>query len=82
MYISLLLRDDIKIDFQVAFNTVTIAQKPYSLQAKRVRKNVDMNWLFHKGDIAMKHAVKAGGQGGLADTNVIILSRSICPFTS
>jgi len=34
--------------FLVAFNTVTIAQKPYSLQAKRVRENVDMNWLFHK----------------------------------
>src|ERR1035437_10055740 len=38
--------------------------------SKRVRENFDFNWLFHKGDIAIKHAVKAGGYGGLTDVNV------------
>lgn len=37
---------------------------------KRVRENFDPNWMFHKGDIAIKRAVKAGGYGGLTDINV------------
>ena len=38
--------------------------------SKRTRANFDNNWRFHKGDIAIKRAVKAGGYGGLTDVNV------------
>jgi beta-galactosidase len=38
--------------------------------SKRTRENFDNNWRFHKGDIAIKRAVKAGGYGGLTDVNV------------
>ena len=39
-------------------------------QFKRTKDNFDANWQFHKGDIAIKRAVKAGGYGGLTDVNV------------
>lgn len=39
-------------------------------KTERNRENFDWSWQFHKGDIAIKMAVKAGGQGGLADANV------------
>ena len=29
---------------------------------RRTRENFDFNWQFHKGDIAMKKMVKAGGK--------------------
>jgi len=35
--------------------------------SKRTRENFDSSWLFHKGDIAIKRAVKACGYGGLTD---------------
>ena len=38
--------------------------------SKRAKENFDFNWQFHKGDIAMKRSIKAGGQGGLTDANV------------
>ena len=38
--------------------------------SKRTRANFDNNWRFHKGDIAIKRAVKAGGYGGLTDVKV------------
>ena len=38
--------------------------------SKRARDNFDSFWQFHKGDIAIKRAVKAGGYGGLTDVNV------------
>lgn len=38
--------------------------------SQRVRESFDWNWQFHKGDIAIKLAVKAGMQGGLSDVNV------------
>ncbi|MBB3188479.1 beta-galactosidase GalA [Microbacter margulisiae] len=41
----------------------------------RVRENFDFDWQFHKGDIAMKHVVKAGGQGGITDVNVPVLNQ-------
>lgn len=37
------------------------------LQPSRVRENFDRDWFFHKGDIAMKYAVKAGKTGGITD---------------
>src|SRR5665647_497497 len=39
--------------------------------SKRVRECFDFNWLFHKGDLAIKYAVKAGRYGGLTDINVV-----------
>jgi beta-galactosidase len=41
---------------------------------KRTRENFDCNWQFHKGNIAMKRVIKAGGQGGLTDANVKIVT--------
>jgi beta-galactosidase len=41
---------------------------------KRVIEGFDFNWQFHKGDIAIKPVVKAGGQGGLTDVNVKIVT--------
>src|SRR5665647_682658 len=43
-------------------------------QTKRVKENFDFNWQFHKGDIAIKRAVKAGRQGGLSDANVRVVT--------
>ena len=42
--------------------------------SKRARENFDFNWQFHKGDIAMKRSIKAGGQGGLTDANVKLVT--------
>jgi len=42
---------------------------------KRTRENFDFNWQFHKGDIAIKRIVKVGGQGGITDINVKIISK-------
>ena len=36
----------------------------------RVRESFDEGWQFHKGDIVIKRAVKAGRHGGLADADV------------
>ncbi|MEI6139921.1 MAG: beta-galactosidase GalA [Mariniphaga sp.] len=52
-------------------NTQDLHQKAIS---KRSKENFDFNWQFHKGDIAIKREVKAGGQGGITDTNVKILT--------
>ncbi|MBN1998395.1 hypothetical protein JW935_12630 [candidate division KSB1 bacterium] len=41
---------------------------------KRAKECFDFNWQFHKGDIAMKRVVQAGGQGGLTDVHVIIIT--------
>lgn len=38
--------------------------------SKRSKECFDFNWQFHKGDIAIKRAVKAAGYGGLTDVNV------------
>lgn len=40
--------------------------------SQRTKENFDFDWLFHKGDIVIKRAVKAGGQGGLTDIHVKI----------
>jgi beta-galactosidase len=49
--------------------TITNTYGQFTLQ-KRIHENFDFNWQFHKGNIAMKHVVKSGGQGGLTDANV------------
>jgi hypothetical protein len=47
---------------------------PQPALSKRTKENFDLNWQFHKGDIAMKHVVKAGCQGGLTDINVKVVT--------
>ena len=46
-----------------------------TILGKRDSEKFDFSWQFHKGDIAMKRVVKAGGQGGLTDINVKIISK-------
>ena len=66
----------------VAFLTVTFflsssfagAQQVQKYPSERTRENFDFNWQFHKGNIAMKLTVKAGGQGGLTDANVKVVN--------
>jgi len=43
--------------------------------SKRAKVNFDLNWQFHKGDIAIKRQVKVGGQGGMTDVNVKTFSK-------
>jgi len=38
--------------------------------SRRTRDNFDSSWLFHKGDIVIKRAVKASGYEDLTDLNV------------
>ncbi|MGZ3750963.1 MAG: beta-galactosidase GalA, partial [Mucilaginibacter sp.] len=38
--------------------------------SKRSKECFDFSWQFHKGNIAIKRAVKAVGYGGLTDINV------------
>jgi len=40
--------------------------------SRRTKDNFDSSWQFHKGDITIKRAVKAGGYGGLTNVNVKI----------
>ncbi|HEY5368147.1 MAG TPA: beta-galactosidase GalA [Hanamia sp.] len=44
-----------------------------AVSAERTKENFDFNWQFHKGDIAIKHVVQAGGQGGLTDADVKVI---------
>jgi beta-galactosidase len=48
--------------------------KQQTTRLNRSRDCFDERWQFHKGDIAMKRAVKAGGQGGLTDARVKIIT--------
>jgi beta-galactosidase len=43
-------------------------------QGIRSKECFDFNWQFHKGNIAMKRILKVGGQGGLTDVGVEILT--------
>jgi len=53
-------------------NAQNLQQPNLSIRAK---ENFDFNWQFHKGDIAMKRSVKVGGQAGLTDIKVKIISK-------
>src|SRR5438045_312383 len=46
------------------------AQANHFAGSKRLKESFDESWQFHKGNIAMKRQIKAGGQGGLTDINV------------
>src|SRR3989339_1508117 len=53
-----------------------------TISSKRAKENFDFGWLFHKGDIAIKHVVRVG-QGGLTDVNpqVITMEDTIIDYT-
>lgn len=40
-----------------------------SAKSKRVKENFDFGWMFHKGELKIERAVKAGKYGGVTDTN-------------
>lgn len=44
------------------------------MSGKRAKENFDQRWYFHKGDIAIKRVIQAGGQRGLTDVNVRVIS--------
>lgn len=54
----------------VLFSVEASAQNGLTPLSARERENFDLSWHFHKGDIAIKRAVKAAGYGGLTDINV------------
>lgn len=57
--------------FSVNGNSQDLQQ---ATSGKRIKENFDFSWQFHKGDIAIKRAVKAGKQGGLTDANVNVVT--------
>jgi beta-galactosidase len=52
------------------------------ISGQRTKENFDFNWQFHKGDIAMKYQVKAGGQGGITDTNVKVVKDTLLDYSN
>ena len=61
--------------FLLAFSDDIKAQEiTKTASGKRCKENFDCNWQFHKDNIAMKRVIKAGGQGGLTDVNVKVLT--------
>src|SRR5476651_48104 len=54
----------------VLFSVNATAQNRSITTSTRTKENFDFSWQFHKGDIAIKRAVKAAGYGGLTDINV------------
>ena len=65
------------IFFLLAFNEVANAQEiPKTTSVnKRAKECFDFGWLFHKGDIAIKRAVKVGYQSGITDINIKIVTK-------
>jgi hypothetical protein len=47
-----------------------LTQDEHNIPNKKTKENFDESWQFHKGDIAFKRVIQAGGQGGLTDVNV------------
>ncbi|MBN1182065.1 MAG: beta galactosidase jelly roll domain-containing protein, partial [Bacteroidales bacterium] len=63
------------IFFLITSNEMMANIKSENTSNSRSKKNFDFNWHFHKGNIAMKKVVKAGGQGGITDINVEIVAK-------
>jgi beta-galactosidase len=55
-------------------STIEAQNSQQSVPGKRVRDSFDFNWMFHKGDIAIKRVVRVG-QGGITDINVPVVTR-------
>jgi beta-galactosidase len=60
--------------FLIISSTTEAQNSLQSVPGKRVRECFDPDWMFHKGDISVKYAVKAGKYGGLTDINVKVVS--------
>jgi beta-galactosidase len=57
--------------------------KEYSTPFMRTKVCFDFDWQFHKGDIAIKRQVKSGGQGGITDINVEVVTKdTIIDYTN
>jgi beta-galactosidase len=56
------------------FSSTTEAQNsPQSVPGKRTRVCFDPDWMFHRGDIAIKYAFNTSKYGGLTDTKVKVV---------
>jgi beta-galactosidase len=64
----------ISILFFIISSTGEAQNTPQSVPGKRVRECFDFNWMFHKGDIAIKYTFRAAKLGGLTDINVKVVS--------
>jgi beta-galactosidase len=60
--------------FLILSSPIEAQNSPQTVPGKRVIQCFDLNWMFHKGDIAIKHTFKAGKYGGLTDTNVNVIT--------
>ena len=58
----------------VVFNCEELNGQNFEKYNARSRECFDYNWMFHKGDIAISRAVKAGKYGGLTDANVKVIT--------
>ena len=65
------------IAFVLLFSTIegNAQDSQPTTSIKRTRDCFDFSWLFHKGDIAIKKSVKSGGQGGITDVNVEVITK-------
>jgi beta-galactosidase len=70
MHIEKRLLLDVIFPFTLYLGTLQVLYGQQTSVSQRIKENFDQGWQFHKGDIAMKPAVKAGGQGGISDVNV------------
>ncbi len=62
--------------FSLQFNEIKPQNLSQNTFNKRSRENFDFNWQFHLGDIAIKKVVKVGGQGGITDANVQVITKT------
>jgi beta-galactosidase len=60
--------------FLIISSTTAAQNLQLSAPGKRVRECFDPDWMFHKGDIAIKYTFKATKYGGLTDINVKAVS--------
>ena len=60
--------------FLIISSTTAAQNSQLSVPGKRVRECFDPDWMFHKGDIAIKYTFKAGKYGGLTDINVKVVT--------
>ena len=58
----------------VVLNCEELNGQNFEKYNERSRECFDYNWMFHKGDIAISRAVKAGKYGGLTDANVKVIT--------
>jgi beta-galactosidase len=55
-------------------STTAAQNSQQSVRGKRVRECFDPDWMFHKGDIAIRNVFNTSKYGGLTDINVKVVS--------